>query len=32
MMRTAVRTELMNIKMLKINKEDSITADNRFNS
>ncbi len=31
-MRTAVRTELMSIKTLKINKEDSVTADNKFNS
>ncbi len=28
----AVRTELMNIKMLKINKKDNITVDNEFNS
>ena len=31
-MRIAVRTELMNIKMLKINKKDNITVDNEFNS
>ncbi len=31
-MRTAIRIELMSIKTLKINKEDSITADNEFDS
>ncbi len=30
--RTAVKTELINIKMLKTDKEDSITVDNEFNS
>jgi len=31
-MRTVVRTELMSIKMLKTDKEDSVTADDEFNS
>ncbi len=31
-MRTAVKIELISIKMLKINKEDSVTADDEFNS
>jgi len=31
-MRIAVRTELMNIKILKTDKEDSVTADDRFDS
>ncbi len=31
-MRTAVRAELMSIKVLKINEEGSVTADDEFNS
>ncbi len=31
-MRIAVRAESMSIRMLKADKEDSITADNEFNS
>jgi len=31
-MRAAVRTELMSIRMLKIDKEDDVTADNESNS
>ncbi len=31
-MRTAVKTELMSIKMLKTDKEDDVTVDDRFNS
>jgi len=31
-MRTVVKTELMSIKMLKIDKEDDVIADNEFNS
>jgi len=31
-MRTVVRTELMSIKMLKTDKEDSVTADDEFDS
>jgi len=32
MMRTVVRTELMSIKTLKIDKEDDVIADDEFNS
>ncbi len=32
MMRTAVRTELMNIKVLKTDEEDDVTADDRSDS
>ncbi len=32
MMRIVVRTELMSIKVLKINEEDNVTVDDRFNS
>jgi len=31
-MRTVVKTELMSIKMLKIDKEDDVIADNEFDS
>jgi len=31
-MRAAVRTESMSIKVLKINKEDDVTADDESNS
>ncbi len=31
-MRIAVKTELMSIKVLKIDKEDSVTVDDEFNS
>jgi len=31
-MRTAVRTESMSIKVLKTDKEDDVTADDEFNS
>ncbi len=31
-MRTVVKTELISIKMLKIDKEDDVIADNEFNS
>ncbi len=31
-MRIAVRTELMSIKMLKTDEEDSITTDDEFDS
>ncbi len=31
-MRAAVRAELMNIKTLKINKEDSVTVDDESDS
>jgi len=31
-MRAAVRTELMSIKMLKTDKEDDVTADDESNS
>jgi len=31
-MRTAVKIELMSIKMLKTDKEDDVTVDDRFNS
>jgi len=32
MMRTAVRIELMNIKVLKTDEEDDVTVDDRSNS